>query len=32
MLAHQAALSFDIWFGVCPNIDIVIDDLKSLKQ
>ncbi len=32
MLAHQAALSFDIWFGVCPNIDTVIDDLKSLKQ
>ena len=32
MLAHQAALSFDIWFGVCPNIDTVIDDLESLKQ
>jgi shikimate dehydrogenase len=32
MLVNQAAQSFKLWFGVTPEIDRVLEDLKSLTK
>jgi len=31
-LVNQAAQSFKLWFGVIPEIDQVLEDLKGLAK
>ena len=32
MLVYQAAYSFEKWFDVFPNTDIVINDLEAMRE
>jgi shikimate 5-dehydrogenase len=31
-LVNQAAQSFKLWFGATPQINMVLEDLKSLSE